>query len=228
MAAGLPVVSTSLGIEGIRAKDGVNALIRDSKEELVQATVELLNNPELARKLAINGKRLVIITLIGRKYPGILTWYTRNWGIFMKIKLSVNILNYNTAGLLKSCLSAVLASKGFEARELEVIVVDNNSSDNSVEMVRKDYPDVKLVRNRKNLGFSAGNNVGIKVARGNFLLLLNTDTLVEPDALVTVLNAMENDRSIGAATCLLQTADGKIDPASHRGFPTPWNSFSYF
>ena len=59
MAAGLPVVSTSLGIEGIRAKDGVNALIRDSKEELVQATVELLNNPELARKLAINGKRLV-------------------------------------------------------------------------------------------------------------------------------------------------------------------------
>lgn len=146
----------------------------------------------------------------------------------MKIKLSVNILNYNTAGLLKSCLSAVLASKGFEARELEVIVVDNNSSDNSVEMVRKDYPDVKLVRNRKNLGFSAGNNVGIKVARGNFLLLLNTDTLVEPDALVTVLNAMENDRSIGAATCLLQTADGKIDPASHRGFPTPWNSFSYF
>lgn len=59
MAAGLPVVSTSLGIEGIRAKDGVNALIRDSKEELVEATVELLNNPELAKKLAINGKRLV-------------------------------------------------------------------------------------------------------------------------------------------------------------------------
>jgi glycosyltransferase involved in cell wall biosynthesis len=59
MAAGLPVVSTSLGIEGIKAKDGVNALIRDSKEELVQATVELLNNPALARKLAINGKRLV-------------------------------------------------------------------------------------------------------------------------------------------------------------------------
>lgn len=59
MAAGLPVVSTSLGIEGIKAKDGVNALIRDSKAELVEATVELLNNPELARKLAVNGKRLV-------------------------------------------------------------------------------------------------------------------------------------------------------------------------
>jgi len=59
MAAGLPVVSTSLGIEGIRAKDGVNALIRDSKEELVQATVELLKNPELAKKLATNGKKLV-------------------------------------------------------------------------------------------------------------------------------------------------------------------------
>lgn len=146
----------------------------------------------------------------------------------MKIRLSVIILNYNTAGLLNSCLSAVLASKGFEKGQLEVIAVDNNSADNSAEMVMKNYPAVKLVRNERNLGFSAGNNVGIKAARGEFLLLLNTDTLVEPDALVTVLNAMENDRSIGAATCLLQMADGKIDPASHRGFPTLWNSLSYF
>jgi GT2 family glycosyltransferase len=146
----------------------------------------------------------------------------------MKIKLSVIILNYNTAGLLRPCLAAVLASKGFEGKELEVIVVDNNSSDNSAEMIRKDYPEVRLIRNKNNLGFSAGNNIGIKEAGGKFLLLLNSDTLVEPDVLITVLKSMEKDRSIGAATCLLQTADGKIDPASHRGFPTPWNSLSYF
>jgi len=146
----------------------------------------------------------------------------------MRIKLSVIILNYNTVGLLKSCLSAVLASTGFEGKELEVIVVDNNSSDNSAEMVKKDFPDVKLIRNKKNLGFSTGNNVGIKNAGGKFLLLLNSDTLVEPNVLITVLKSMDNDRLIGAATCLLQTADGKIDPASHRGFPTPWNSMSYF
>ena len=146
----------------------------------------------------------------------------------MKIKLSVIILNYNTAGLLKTCLSAVLESNGFEGKELEIVVVDNNSSDNSVEMVRKEYPDIKLIRNKKNLGFSAGNNIGIKNSSGKFLTLLNSDTLVEPDSLISVLKAMENDRSIGAATCLLQMADGKIDPASHRGFPTPWNSLSYF
>jgi len=146
----------------------------------------------------------------------------------MKIKLSVIILNYNTSGLLKACLSAVLESNGFEGRNMEVIVVDNNSSDGSAEMVRKEFPEVKLIRNKKNLGFSAGNNAGIKNARGKFLLLLNTDTSVEPDALITILKVMENDRSIGAATCLLQTADGKIDPASHRGFPTPWNALSYF
>lgn len=146
----------------------------------------------------------------------------------MKIKLSVIILNYNTAGLLKSCLAAVLASTGFEGKELEAIVVDNNSSDNSVEMVKNDFPDVKLIGNKKNLGFSAGNNVGIKKAGGKYLLLLNSDTLVEPDALMAILKVMENDQSIGAATCLLQTADGKIDPASHRGFPTPWNALSYF
>ena len=146
----------------------------------------------------------------------------------MKIKLSVIILSYNTSGLLKACLSAVLESNGFEGKELEIVVVDNNSSDNSVEMVRKEYPDIKLIRNKKNLGFSAGNNIGIKNSSGKFLTLLNSDTLVEPDSLISVLKAMENDRSIGAATCLLQMADGKIDPASHRGFPTPWNSLSYF
>ena len=146
----------------------------------------------------------------------------------MKIKLSVIILNYNTSGLLKQCLVAVLASGGFEGKELEVIVVDNNSSDNSVEIVQKEYPGVKLIRNKKNFGFAAGNNIGIKNAGGKFLLLLNSDTLVEPDCLITVLKAMENDRSVGAATCLLQMADGKIDPASHRGFPTLWNALSYF
>ena len=146
----------------------------------------------------------------------------------MKIKLSVIILNYNTAGLLKTCLSAVLESNGFEGKELEIVVVDNNSSDNSVEMVRKEYPDIKLIRNKKNLGFSAGNNIGIKNSSGKFLTLLNSDTLVEPDSLISVLKAMENDRSIGAATCLLQMADGKIDQASHRGFPTLWNALSYF
>ncbi|MBI5357118.1 glycosyltransferase family 2 protein [Candidatus Collierbacteria bacterium] len=144
------------------------------------------------------------------------------------MKLSVIILNYNTSGLLKTCLSAVLESNGFEGRDMEVIVVDNNSSDGSAEMVRKEFPEVKLIRNKKNLGFSAGNNVGIRKAKGGYVLLLNSDTLVEPDVLITVLKVMENDRSIGAATCLLQTSDGKIDPASHRGFPTPWNALSYF
>ncbi len=146
----------------------------------------------------------------------------------MKIKLSIIILSYNTSGLLKACLSAVLASDGFKSKELEVIVVDNNSSDNSIKMVQREYPEVKLIRNKKNFGFSAGNNIGIKNSGGKFLLLLNSDTLVEPDSLITILNVMENDRSIGAATCLLQMADGKIDLASHRGFPTPWNACSYF
>lgn len=154
--------------------------------------------------------------------------FTRNLAGSMKTKLSVIILSYNTSGLLKQCLSAVLASNGFEGKELEVIVVDNNSSDGSVEMVQKEYPEVKLIRKKTNVGFAAGNNIGIKNSNGKFLLLLNSDTLVEPDSLITLLKVMENDRSIGAATCLLQMADGKIDPASHRGFPTLWNACSYF
>lgn len=78
------------------------------------------------------------------------------------------------------------------------------------------------------MGFAVGNNIGINNSDGKFLLLLNSDTLIETDTLITILKAMENDSSIGAATCLLQTTDGKIDPASHRGFPTLWNAGSYF
>ncbi len=164
----------------------------------------------------------------------------------MKIKLSVIILNYNTADLLKACLSAVLASQGFGGQDLEVIVVDNNSSDESDSVIAKFKNKnflpanathqalqagkfkITTVKNKQNLGFAAGNNIGIRKAKSEYILLLNSDTLVEPDALIKVLKAMENDGSVGAATCLLQTADGKIDPASHRGFPTLRNAVCYF
>lgn len=142
--------------------------------------------------------------------------------------LSVIVLNFNTRELLKNCLEATLLSKGFSRGELEVIVVDNASSDDSVEKAREKFPKVKLIVNKENVGFAAGNNVGIREARGKYILLLNSDTKVESNTLCSMIRIIEQDRKIGAATCKLILGNGRLDPACHRGFPTPWNAFTYF
>jgi len=144
-----------------------------------------------------------------------------------KVDLSIIILNYNTRDFLRDCLQSIqkAATNGFR---WEVIVVDNASSDGSPAMVRKEFPGVKLIVNRKNLGFAAGNNRGILQAQGRYLLLLNPDTKVFPETLKTMIKFMDDHPRAGAATCRLELLDGRLDDACHRGFPTPWNAFAHF
>lgn len=177
------------------------------------------------------------------------------------VELSVIILNYNTKELLKQCLNSLLENHELRIRnqEYEVIVVDNGSTDNSVEMVKEFInkhsrqfasgteslsrerkvrvphirensrkPPIKLIENRANLGFAKGNNQGIKVAKGKYVLLLNSDTVVEKDTLSVMVKFMEENPKVGVATCRVELPDGKLDPACHRGFPTPWASLTYF
>lgn len=144
-----------------------------------------------------------------------------------KVDLSIVILNYNTRDLLQECLFSVNKAEGNSFRR-EVIVVDNNSTDNSAAMVKKEFPQVKLVENKKNLGFSAGNNIGIKKAIGKYILFLNPDTIVSPETFSVMLRFMEGDSQVGAATCRVELADGQLDEASHRGFPTPWRALCHF
>lgn len=146
----------------------------------------------------------------------------------MTPKLSVVILSYNTKQLLKQCLDSVFKSKGFDTKELDVIIVDNNSSDGSIGLVNKKFTQAKLIKNEKNIGFSAGNNIGIKDSRGKYVLLLNSDAVVYPETLISMIRMIEKDGQIGAGTCRLELLDGHLDPACHRGFPTPWNAFCYF
>lgn len=145
----------------------------------------------------------------------------------MKPTLSVIVLSFNTKQLLQQCLRSVYASSGFKEKELEAIVVDNASTDDSVEMVLDLFPQTSVIRNPKNIGFSAGNNVGLRIAQGEFLLLLNSDAMVEQNTLRKMVDFMKRDKAIGAATCRLELPAGGGDPASHRGFPTPWNAFTY-
>lgn len=142
------------------------------------------------------------------------------------IELSIVIVSYNTKDLLKDCIESIY--KNSKDLSFEIIVVDNNSSDGSADLVSNNFKDVILIKNSQNLGFSKANNIGIKKTSGDFILFLNSDTLVKENTLRHMLDFMKIHQDVGASTCKLLMPNGKIDDASHRGFPTPWNSFCHF
>lgn len=106
--------------------------------------------------------------------------------------LSVIIVSYNTKKLLDDCLAFVYSSLKESNIEMEVIVVDNVSTDGSKEMIRKKYPQVILVANRENVGFGRGNNQGIRKAKGDYILLLNSDTIVQDSAIAKLFHFSQN------------------------------------
>lgn len=112
----------------------------------------------------------------------------------MKIKVSIVILNWNGIGHLKKCLESI---QFVTYSPLEVIVVDNASTDGSVEMVKKEYPKVIVVENKKNMGYCGGNNLGIKKSTGKYVFILNNDTEVTKNFLEELVFQMEKDKKIG-------------------------------
>ena len=115
----------------------------------------------------------------------------------MKPELSVIIVNYNGLKYLKGCFNSLY--KTLEGIAYEVIVIDNKSSDSSCTYIRENYPDIKLIESLDNLGFGKGNNEAVKQAQGDYLLLINNDTIVL-DNLAPVLNYIKTDKTIGALT----------------------------
>lgn len=141
--------------------------------------------------------------------------------------LSVIVVSYNTRQLLDDCLGSLLVAD-VPPGGMEIIVVDNASADGSVEMVSGKYPQVILLPCNENLGFSAANNRGSAVARGEYLLFLNSDTVVYSDSLVKPLAYLRENPQVGALTVRLVYPNGERDPDNHRGFPTPWNAMCHF
>lgn len=140
--------------------------------------------------------------------------------------LSVIIVSYNGAHLIGECLKSV---KDASAKlKVETYVVDNNSSDNTVPLINKSFPWVKLIPNIKNNGFSKANNQAIKIASGKYVLILNPDTKVERDTFTKMISFMDKNPDVGVATCRLEFPNGLIDPDCRRHFPTPWRSFCHF
>ena len=144
--------------------------------------------------------------------------------------LSVIILSYNTKALLRQCLRSVFnLSSRLSDDSLEIIVVDNASTDGSPEMVKAEFPQVKLIKSPQNLGFAAGNNLGLKQAQGKYLMLLNSDTeITNQQTFPKLINYLDTHPKAAVITPKVVLPSGQIDPACHRGMPTPWNAFTYF
>lgn len=156
-------------------------------------------------------------------------------------QLDVVILNYNRGDLLRACLRSVFGSR--TSHTITVWVVDNASTDDSVALVEREFPVARLIRNEQNSGFAAGNNLALRQIVGNeasgrsaparaaewlaqrYVVLLNNDTIVEPDALHALVEYLERHREVGAVGPKLLLLDGSLDLACRRSFPTPAVSF---
>ncbi|MFN0207251.1 MAG: glycosyltransferase family 2 protein [Planctomycetota bacterium] len=138
--------------------------------------------------------------------------------------LSIVILSWNTKALLLKCLETVEAAAAPPSRE--IIVVDNASKDGSPDAVEREFPGVRLIRNNKNDGYARGNNIGIREARGRYILLLNSDTEVAPGAFYALVHFLETHPKYGAAASRLWNRDGTIQRACMR-FPTLLSAIFY-
>jgi GT2 family glycosyltransferase len=147
------------------------------------------------------------------------------------MKLSIIIVNYNTYTLTKQTIESIIQKE--HPFQYEILLVDNASSDGSIQKLQEEFNELVLegilqvFTNKANLGFAKANNIGIRVAKGEYILLLNSDTVVEDDCLNKCISQMKKNTNIGALGCKVVLPDGKLDHACKRGFPTPKASLYY-
>lgn len=142
------------------------------------------------------------------------------------VTLSIIILNYNTQELLRNCLQSIKWIS--DSVKKEMIVVDNGSIDQSIDMLRKEFPEVILVENKENVGFAKGNNAARAVTQGEYVLFLNSDTEVKNGCLDDTVRYLEEHPEVGAITCKTVLPTGELDRDARRSFPTPWVALTHF
>jgi len=147
------------------------------------------------------------------------------------IPLSIIIVSFNTKEITKKCLLSLKKNFSKYPLEYEILVVDNDSRDGTVEFLldlEKKWKNIHVFLSNKNLGFGKGSNLGLEKSRGKYILYLNSDAIVSDLDFRDLIKLVEFQKNIGALTVRVVLPSGEIDPASHRGFPTLWRSFTYF
>ena len=139
------------------------------------------------------------------------------------MKLSIVIVNYNVKYFIEQCLHSVF--KAIKNIDADVYVVDNNSVDGSCVMIRNKFPQVQLIENRKNVGFSVANNQAIKLSEAKYILLLNPDTVVQENTFEKCISFMDTHPEAGALGVKMIDGKGNFLPESKRALPTPQTAF---
>lgn len=140
------------------------------------------------------------------------------------MQLSVIILNYNVRYFLELCVLSV--QEALRTLDAEIIVVDNNSDDESCQMMKKNFPAIKLIENKENVGFPKGNNIGVAQAQGVYVCILNPDTVVAEDTFIKILAFATAQQKLGIIGVKLIDGRGNFLPESKRGVPTPFVAFT--
>ncbi len=141
----------------------------------------------------------------------------------LDLDLSIIIINYNVKEFLQNLIHSIRKAAG--NLNYEIIIVDNASSDGSVDFIKDRFPEVNLIQNETNLGFGKANNQALKISRGRYILLLNPDSLVSEDTFSKMISFFESHPSVGLAGCKILNPDGTLQLACRRSFPGPWTSF---
>jgi len=136
------------------------------------------------------------------------------------IDISIIIVNYNTENYLNYCLNSII--RNIKGINYEIIVVDNNSSDNSVNFIKKNYPTINIIQNHENYGYAKANNQGLKLAKGNFILLLNPDTEIRNNTIVDMFEFMNRNPRTGISGCRVINPNNKLQWDSCGSFLTPY------
>jgi GT2 family glycosyltransferase len=146
------------------------------------------------------------------------------------VDLSIIIVTYNGRDITLQTLDAYHQAVAADPQyAYEFIVVDNASQDGVADAIAQQYPEIHLIRNPKNHGFSKGNNIGYRSSQGRYALFSNPDVEVTPETLPTLIGLMDQNPHVGACTPFLRLVKtGDIDWGAHRGFPTPWAAITYF
>jgi len=137
--------------------------------------------------------------------------------------LSIIIVNYNAGRLLKECIDSIY--KESIATPFDVWVVDNDSQDNSIAIIKQYYPKVNVIENRTNIGFAKANNMALSKSKTDYFLLLNPDTVVRDNAIEKVVKFMDRNPKVGIVGCRVLNEDGTLQLACRRSIPTPHVSF---
>ncbi len=141
-------------------------------------------------------------------------------------KLSISIVNFNGGEFLINCIDSLMKVK--DEADFDIWIVDNASVDDSLSILKKKYPKLNYIENKDNKGFGAAHNQALRKIKNENILILNPDSQMIDGTLSYMLKFMDENPDVGAASCRVEKADGSLDIASHRGFPTPWASFKYF